>query len=919
MVRPGRRTGIVTALTVLAVALGLAAGTAAHADAAGELSATGSESFSDIAACTAQAGTLLVSIVVDESQSLQWTDPEDQRVGAVLTALDSLERLGGDTELTVEANLAVFGSEYTELVGWGGLEPGGAHGAELRTAAQDQLPERDGANLTDYREALSGAQSSLAARSAEVGGATCKMMLWLTDGRLDVDGRGDRPATDAAREQICAPGGIIDGVRADGVAVIAMGLMTAQGQGAVDQIDRDRFQALAEGSAGSEVCGTSPVPANVTNGAFMTADDASLLNRLFAQMGALLEGGTPAQSQECPGPGCVDGRLPVPVDPGVGGFRLVVESAAGAPALQLAAPDGTVVTLDAPVTEAPGATVSLLKGGTLSTVDVAITDAAAGVGTWTLVTDPNAVTVVDLYYFWGVSLTVDAPDGIVIGEPSEVRITARDAAGQTVAPDVYGSVDLQASVDGVATTFSQVADGWTGEITVPADAAVSSLVVAARATAETTPNAIALGPVAAERALETAYPPSFPTLSPARLDLGRLDGATSAEAVLTLTGADRGPTQVCFGDGTVTVPERAGTASLVAGEECIELEAGATLDVPVTLTTADQADGRVDGLLPVELHGVDPGDPITLEVPVTATMVRPVDAATRNWLVAVLVLAALLFAYTALVVTRRIAGRFDLSPFARYVAAPITLTARGPERRDGATRILGPEEFRGLGASGRPTGFTAGTARHWVHRPRNPFAEAQALVAGTGSEVPITQRPTGHRDPKVRFTDFPGSTGFVILTDRPEPGAPADTIRGTLVMVIDPGKTASVAQILPDRLAELGRVTWGKEIERAHKAWSAPTPSAPADAGTAGGPPGAPGVPGGSPAARPGSGPGADPGSVGGPPPPRRGVATQPSAPPPPRRDGPPPSRTGHPPSPTVAPPPRRTDGGMPPPPPPRR
>ncbi|TDE92634.1 hypothetical protein EXU48_13940 [Occultella glacieicola] len=911
----------------IAAGLGLAlalAGTSARGDAAGDLSPTGSASFSDIAACTAEAGTLLVSIVVDESQSLQWTDPEDQRVGAVLTALDSLERLGGDTELAVEANLAVFGSEYTELVGWGSLEPGGAHGAQLRTAAQQELPERDGANLTDYRQALSGAQTSLAARSAEVGGDTCKMMLWLTDGRLDVDGRGDRPATDAAREEICAPGGIIDGVRADGVAVVAMGLMTAQGQGAVDQIDRDRFQAIAEGAAGSEVCGTAPVPGNVTNGAFLTADDASLLNRLFAQMGALLEGGTPADSFDCPSDACVDGRLAVPVDAGVGGFRLVVEAADGAPAPQLVAPDGTTVVLDAATAEASGAAVSVTKNETLTTIDVAVTDPEPAVGTWTMVTDADLVTVVDLYYFWGVTLTVEAPDGVVIGEPSDVRIAARDAAGGLVAPDVYGAVDLTVTVDGAPAPFAADADGWSGEITVPADAAVSSLVVAARATAETTPNAIALGPVAVERALTTSYPPSFPTISPARLELGRLDGTTTAEATLTLTGADRGPTEVCFSEGTVAAPERAGAASLAAGAECLDVAAGATVEVPVTLTTAEQADGRVDGLLPVELHGVDPGDPIVLEVPVTGTMLRPVDAATRNWLVAVLVGAALAFAYGALVVTRRIAGRFDLSPFTRYVTAPVVVTARGPQRRDGATRLLGPEEFRGLGTSGRPTTFTAGTARYWAHRPWNPFAEARALVSGTGSEVPMTQRTVGHPDPSIRLTDFPGSTGFVIVTERPEPGADTDTIRGTLVMVVDPGKTASVAQLLPDRLAELDRVTWSKEIERAHRAWADLTTAAPNVPGVSTGSPGgqpraaAPVGAAGPPSA---GGPGPATGAVaGGPPPPRRG----PDNPPPPdRREVRPAGRTGVPPSPATPSrpggPPGPTEGGLPPPPPPRR
>ncbi|WP_194165058.1 hypothetical protein [Pseudactinotalea sp. HY160] len=635
---------------------------------------------------------------------------------------------------------------------------------------------------------------------------------------------GDAPATDAAREDLCRPGKIVDGVRADGVAIIAMGLMTSEGQAATDDLDRNRLQAIAEGVAGTESCGTTPVPANVTNGAFLNAEDANALNRLFAQMGALLEGLTPGESFNCPDSDCVDGRLQIPVDPGVGGFRLVVEVDPGAPDLQLAAPDGTTTVLDSRVSSISGATTSLLESGSLQTVDVATSGGAEATGVWTLITDPSVTALVDLYYFWDVTLTVEAPAGVVIGESSPVTIVVRDAAGAPIDLSAYESADLVAGIDGIETIFAPTGEGWTADVAVPVDAAVTSMQVHGSVSAVTAPHGIELGPIRVERQLTTEFPPSFPTLAPAQLDLGRMEGSTSAEAVLTVTGAERGGTRVCFGAAELMAPAAAGSVSLAPDVDCADVDAGATVEIPVRLDVADVADGRVAGTLPVQLHGVDPGEPIAVDVPVTATMIRPINPTTALGLLLLLVLGALLCAWATAVVTRRWYGSYRLGRFAKYVSVPVTVGASGPRRRDDAPELVSPAEFRALSPSarGRLMEFTAGPVEHRVKFPIFPLAEPRALVRGAhGTAVPVTHNPRSTTDPAERLTDFPGSVGFVILTERPLAGAAPETIAGTLLLVIDPGDTSTVAQLLPDRLAELARVNWSAEVTRAHEAWEA--------------------------------------------------------------------------------------------------
>lgn len=790
---------------------------AVPAQAVGELSTVGEQSFSDIASCSSTAENLLVTIVVDESQSLQSTDPEAQRVSAILTALDSLEQLGSTTDLSVEANLTVFGSEFTELVGWGVVE--GEHAALLRAEVADELPERDRANLTDYREALLGAKESLHQRAEALGTSSCKLVLWLTDGKLDVDGRGDRPPTDAARVDLCEPGGIVDGLRVDGVAVIALGLLKSEGQGSVTPQDRDRLQAIAEGTGANEACGEVPVGDQLTNGAFLNAEDAGALNRIFAQTVALIGGASNGRTVICPGDECIDGRLPIPVDTGVGGIRLVLETDEGAPAPQLVAPDGATAVLESAITDLGGAAVSVLDSNGLVSIDVR----QPSVGTWTLITEPTSTTVVDLYYFWGISLALDAPDGVVIGQPSRVVVRALDTAGQAVDLAQLGSATLEATIDGTPTVFDLVDGSWTTELTVPAGEAVSSLQIAGRATATTAPNQIELGPVAIDQSQATTLPPSYPQVAPDRLDLGRLSGSTSATAVLTVNGADRGPTEVCFGAGEVTAPERAGSVSLGASADCVAVEANGSVDVEIAFSAQETADGLLEGRLPVSLAGVDGGDPVELSIPVTGSMVRPVDQGTRVGLVVAFTIGAIAMAVAAAAIARRILERFELSVQARYAEVPVRVTPAGLVRRDGQTPLIEANAMTSPGRRGKTTQMRVGPASYSVSYPFNPFASARGLVTGAGGQVPISDVLETVKGPARRRVALPGTSGFVIITERPDETTADGTIDGTLVMIVDPGRKSSTghAALLPARLQQVQGVRWADEIERARRAWLA--------------------------------------------------------------------------------------------------
>jgi hypothetical protein len=112
------------------------------------------DGFAQIAGCISGAENVLVSIVVDESLSLRTTDPNNNRVQGITSAIDSLEQLAESTGETVniETSLSTFARSFDEVVGWKKLTPGTAR--QLSNTASTALPKRDSGDATDYRQAL---------------------------------------------------------------------------------------------------------------------------------------------------------------------------------------------------------------------------------------------------------------------------------------------------------------------------------------------------------------------------------------------------------------------------------------------------------------------------------------------------------------------------------------------------------------------------------------------------------------------------------------------------------------------------------------------------------------------------------------------------------------------------------------------
>jgi hypothetical protein len=758
----------------------LAAAPLSAAGQTGELSDVGERSFADVAACVANSDTLLVSMVVDQSGSLQNTDPANERVGAVDTAIEALEglRQTASAELDVQMNLAVFDGSYEELVGWGSLA--GDHAQSLRDAAARELPVRNTGDFTDYRAALSGAERSLTSRSEAVDPDACKVVLWFTDGRLDVG-----ESTQAARAELCAPQGIADSLRGNHIAVVALALFTEQGRGAVSQEDANLLRAVAEGSADGVECGTTPVPESFSGRAYLRASDAAALRRVFAGAGTLIEGGQQALSVTCPGQECIEGQFRVPLDRGLSGFRLVLDGVQEDRPPVMRSPDGQAVELVSGTAAEVGSgqLAASTKEG-LTVVDLTFATGGSPGGSWVLDTHatPQQVTVIDLYYFWGVGLEIRAPEGLTIGESSPLQVLLSYADGTPVDPADYQSLAVRMQVGGQ--DVSLVPDGPGSYVTthdVPAQDAPAALEIGVTAEAVSSPSSVGLGPVSGSARLQTVLPPSYATLLTHELRMPQIVGLGTTSGALQFRGSERGETRVCVDDVRIAAPELAGEVTVSTAGQCLAIPANDEVTWPVELSPAGAADGRIQGSLVLSMTSVDSSDTITVEVPVGASMMRPVNEPLRWGLVAGLVLLGLLLPTAIAWLTNLLNGTFRVGPRTVLAEAPVRLTPQGLEPQ-ARTALLTLDDFRGLGfAKESRRSRIDGPVRLTRRLPLWPFGEVRyEAVTDDGVVVssldPYTLKG-GRRAPAV--SNF-GDVFFLRLRPSPNEDGSYD---GLLVIV----------------------------------------------------------------------------------------------------------------------------------------
>lgn len=779
MVRLVTRASAGALVAVMGAALlSLTVGAPARAADDRTVSANGQLALDQVSQCLASNGDLSALLLVDESASLQQTDPHDTRadlLGDVVLSLNDL--VGKETAagpLKVKLAVSTFANGYTPLVPWTELQGAGTQqSSDLAASVASQIEDRDAGQNTNHQAALEGARSTLL--TGRDSASSCSLLVWFTDGKMDVNDSVDESAR--AQEQVCQAGGVAEQLRQDGVNVVSVLLLDrpflerkiATGDWTTDTkkyyqsiIDEAPpfLQSVAEGESASGACGV--IAPEGARGVFLEGSvDALALQ--FNNALAAGSGGTKV-------PGLSGPDIEIPVPPGISRVQVNASADQG---FSLTPPGGTPVevAVGEHLVATPTLPVDVTWTGTSARMDIDVTgvDAESEVAFWTL-QRPGESGPVGVYWFTDLGITFEDAK-LESGKPLALK-------GQIVGPDgrpapmtAYADSSLWMKATGVANADGEAqlnADGsfeYTG--LAPKQGGVVTVLPTLSLVAKGDVG-IPLTPELPVSHFEVHLPPGYPTVSPLRLDLSSLEGR-DGEAVGTITvkGSEFGPTSACLGKPTWEMASELETTYSPA-DGCARPKGAESAPITVTVRNGGGgfATGPVTGSIPVKVigaaeNGAEAPDDSTITAAFIAIPPEPSKIA-RALITLLLVLLTTILPIALLWYFNWRAARLSLGRLLRAsVVARVVVdgdTVRVTDRTGGP--VLKPDDFRPATAPEETRSWTPPDGEELVALvPRWPFGDVRfrvrsrkgkvvlssvrPRVVAPGGEAGLASRPTG--------------------------------------------------------------------------------------------------------------------------------------------------------------------------------
>ena len=323
----------------------------------------------EIEQCLQGTSRLSVVLLVDESASLQATDPDNYRVTGIKSVLAALNRLAEDDssgkELDIEVLLAGFYGDAKpkpeQTVDGKRWSKVGPDTIKSLLAAAERYATANTGRDTDYAYALSNAKQLLSQRSAERARAgdqaPCDLVVFFTDGGYLVTDRGqpgsnlpvtlpyapgirlDRPgggqaAMAAGRRLLCGPKGLIKQLGSEGTVLMTVALS------ADIKADDERFLKSLTAAGGD--CGGKQ---SRRLGGYVETENS---DHLFFRFNDSLAGrrGRTSPLRPCSGPRCEGGGNRFRAIRGEKGFQLLADTGADGLGIRFVTPTGEKVEID---------------------------------------------------------------------------------------------------------------------------------------------------------------------------------------------------------------------------------------------------------------------------------------------------------------------------------------------------------------------------------------------------------------------------------------------------------------------------------------------------------------------------------------------------------------------------------------------
>lgn len=746
-----------------------------------------------LAACMQSARSLSALFVLDRSGSLAATDPGGDRYEGLETALGSLSRLTrtDGSELAVEVAVSAFHHQYYgvgRILDWTRINDGDTpeeiSGLVESVRKSTAFVTQSG---TDFQAALTGGLDDIADRG---GPGTCRIVLWFTDGEFTSAPNND---VDAASASMCAPNGILDRYRQEGIVLVGLQL-TQTGQPVPTTLP---WMVLGEESG--RTCGTTPLPEGWAPGIYLRADDAAGLKRLFGQVANLVEGCTPT------------GALGAAIDPGIRRVRITIMTPRQANAVRLDTPSG--VAIQAPASgnyTQDGYSITSVRDDFYVSMVVSFPP-GEGAGTWR-VTPDVAVPPEDIEYcvFSDLRLTPDpAAPTLRAGVAGGIPVLAVDPAGTPADLSVYGSVTAGATAvapDGTPLPSTAELDLPAGRTTVTVTPGVTDPRLDYEVTLRLrTVSGLDLTPlVLANQGVGVALSSAFPVVRPAdQLDLGLAVRRTPAVGTLELMGSPDGPTQVCLeAEQDVFVPTEIAGTGLDYPTGCIDLATAESRTVQVSVTAPEPTEGNGSAGIPIRLVATSVGGAPAAEASYVLPVVWRFSSPPRPCLLAIMLLGSLLLAAAPLLaigLANRLTSRFDVTNL-RAMSIPVEIDESGPRRvqplENRPNALVHAPDFRyvsvpgsrrsrlpGLWGRRLARSFTvpdSGGATLVARPPRSFFGLPRyEAVAPEGARIHSSVGAGDPGGPRARVTPGLGVLALLLVP----PSAPRDSLRGTLVLL----------------------------------------------------------------------------------------------------------------------------------------
>ena len=387
-------------------------------------SSTSSTGFEQTRKCAAEKKRLAVAFLVDESSSIKKADTKNQRVQAISRSISrlslSLAAVSGDKATAIDVLVATFGESFTVL--GNGDNSQAANWLSLRERAEEinarveELALRSNSSITNYQKGLEGIEDQFV-RYTKKNGATCFALVWLSDGKIDLD---DDSSTDASEADsyynMCSKVGIINRLRGMKIFVFGIGL-----GGQAKAGDFDRMRQIVEGRVD---CGSVAPDSNSPFGLFIPVDSADLLESAFDAI--FPPPPPPPLPCEGPGPDPLCSEFRISVRNPTKTARLLLSAPGDVSTVRIIRPDLSVVTFrdEGGYIPNPATDVSLQESGGSAQVEV---DVSNQLGQWSLqVIGADSKNALVSLFSLSKPVVAGLPLSITRESPAPIQVTVKD-------------------------------------------------------------------------------------------------------------------------------------------------------------------------------------------------------------------------------------------------------------------------------------------------------------------------------------------------------------------------------------------------------------------------------------------------------------------------------------------------------------